>query len=86
MVAFIAKPATHSVRESHKIFFSFRFHGAFLPQFAHTGCNGFITIFRDSKTDFPGHGKAMRGEVGVIKPANTGDRFSPLKPTRYEGG
>ena len=39
-----------------------------------------------SKTDFPRHGKAMRWEVGVIKPANTGDRFSPLGPTRYEGG
>jgi hypothetical protein len=56
-----------SLRFSHKIFSSFRFHGAFLHQFAHTGCNEFITTFRDSKTDFPRHGKAMRREVGVIK-------------------
>jgi len=40
----------------------------FLPQFAGTRCHVFISIFRDSKTDFPRDGKAMRWEVwGIIK-------------------
>ena len=59
---------------------------SFLPEFLPPGCDEIITTFGDSKTNFPRHGKAMQGEVGVIKPAITGDRFSPLGPTRYEGG
>jgi hypothetical protein len=51
----------------HNIFPGFQSHGAFLPQVAGLRCHVFITIFRDSKTDFPRHGKAMRWEVGVIK-------------------
>ena len=58
--AFIADSGRTLCNGLHNIFprFFCQFHGAFSLQFAGTRCHVFITIFRDSKADFPRHGKA----------------------------
>jgi hypothetical protein len=54
MGAFIAKLGNNFVQRVAQIGFScFRFHGAFLPQFARTGCNEIVTNCRDFKNRLP---------------------------------